>query len=445
LTNKLQNNQICAGNKKIEIKPIEHKQINTRKEPSLEKLKNLTSIQRRIKSVKHYEMFRLRGRASDIDVENEDNIEEIIEIVPSGQDNATVRPHSCSKIYPEEWKTNETKFCCEDTATFGLNEYQRQHKCPLALERTGGRPDLQKKKKGKLHYSCPHGLTTQNRKRTKFIDERKQKKQHLNNVGCLMKIHINQQMTGNWILRLFNDEHINKDRQSAHMTGDEMYKLSIQKKKLVENEALEKIRDYTKLNAPTATIAKKLSEDLDVNYDVRDIINRKEKVALLMAESDQENIAIYLQSIINDGGKAVPIYYKDTKNCCVLVICTKYMLTDLKMTQPKVFICDTTFNTNDEGLKLHLLNYKSCITGKTEIAAYVFLEAETEVNVQEGFKLFRELMPYTEEDVGGTLYFGVDKDFNYIRCLNNIFCCVIFLCMVHVTRYWKKKILPSAK
>jgi hypothetical protein len=38
-----------------------------------------------------------------------------------------------------------------------------------------------------------------------------------------------------------------------------------------------------------------------------------------------------------------------------------------------------------------------------------------------------------------------DKDFNYIKILTEVWICEVFLCLVHVYRYWKEKILPSAK
>ena len=96
---------------------------------------------------------------------------------------------------------------------------------------------------------------------------------------------------------------------------------------------------------------------------------------------------------------------------------TKYMLADLSVSRPTVLITDTTFNTNEEWLRLFLFTYKSVITGKTEIAAYIFLETETSEHVKVGLETFRSLLLYDEDDVGGNLWTGVDKDFNYIKIL----------------------------
>ena len=41
-----------------------------------------------------------------------------------------------------------------------------------------------------------------------------------------------------------------------------------------------------------------------------------------------------------------------SKKCRVLVISTQYMQVDLNMTRPRVFVSDTTFNTNEEGFKV---------------------------------------------------------------------------------------------
>ena len=53
-------------------------------------------------------------------------------------------------------------------------------------------------------------------------------------------------------------------------------------------------------------------------------------------------------------------------------------------------------------------------------------------------------MPYSENDVGGKVFIGVDKDFSYIKILTEVWICEIFICLVHVFRHWKDKILPSA-
>ena len=53
------------------------------------------------------------------------------------------------------------------------------------------------------------------------------------------------------------------------------------------------------------------------------------------------------------------------------------------------------------------MTYKSAHTGRTEIAAYIFLETETEENVRDGVKAWKCLMPYNESEVGGVIYIGV--------------------------------------
>jgi hypothetical protein len=100
------------------------------------------------------------------------------------------------------------------------------------------------------------------------------------------------------------------------------------------------------------------------------------------------------------------------------------MQVDLNMTRPRVFVNDTTFKTNDEGFKvagslsrqiivylesfqLHLVTYKSANTGRTEIACYIFMESETEQNVRDGVKAWKNIMPYNEIDIGGCIYIGV--------------------------------------
>ena len=53
------------------------------------------------------------------------------------------------------------------------------------------------------------------------------------------------------------------------------------------------------------------------------------------------------------------------------------------------------------------MTYKSSTTGKTEVAYYIFMEKEDEENVRDAIRGWKLLMPYNEDDVGGTIYIGV--------------------------------------
>ena len=85
------------------------------------------------------------------------------------------------------------------------------------------------------------------------------------------------------------------------------------------------------------------------------------------------------------------------------------------------------------------------MTVETEVACYIFLATETKENVEDGLKAWKSVIPYTEEDVGGRFYIYIDKDFEYKRILEKTFACIVLLCSIHIFRYWKDKILTSAR
>ena len=53
------------------------------------------------------------------------------------------------------------------------------------------------------------------------------------------------------------------------------------------------------------------------------------------------------------------------------------------------------------------MTYKSSTTGKTEVACYIFMEKEDEQNIRDAVRGWKLLMPYNENDVGGTIYIGI--------------------------------------
>ena len=111
--------------------------------------------------------------------------------------------------------------------------------------------------------------------------------------------------------------------------------------------------------------------------------------------------------------------------------------------QPTVFQNDTTFGTNAEGYKLFVPVYHSTVTDKSEFAGILFLATETKENIETGLKFVKDSLSYTSTR---NFIFLVDKDFDYLETLRIIFPgSKIFLCGVHVYRYWKEKVLPSSK
>ena len=283
----------------------------------------------------------------DEDVEEDADPEDLI--LPDGD--AHIPTHPCSMDIPEEWQSNVTSFCCEKSAINAVNCFQRTNKCILGYKRTV-KPNPEKKVKGRLNFSCIHGLDhfrkgTHPRPKTR-------KKQRVNYVACQMKININQQLDGLWILRSFQDQHTNPAGEPAHLTGIDVFKSSRKAKELVDKEALQMLKEFKSVNAPISAIAARLSDKFGVNYSRQDIANRiNNKLGALLSESDMCNVNTFLDEIIDGGGEVYAKYKENSDKCRVLIIMTEYQKVDLNLSRPKVFINDTTFGTNAENFKVN--------------------------------------------------------------------------------------------
>ena len=63
-----------------------------------------------------------------------------------------------------------------------------------------------------------------------------------------MKIYINQQQNGMWVLRTFESEHITNHGEPAHLTGREVFKSSRQAKKLTDPVTKSLLKEFKKVN-----------------------------------------------------------------------------------------------------------------------------------------------------------------------------------------------------
>ena len=62
--------------------------------------------------------------------------------------------------------------------------------------------------------------------------------------------------------------------------------------------------------------------------------------------------------------------------------------------------------------------YHNTVNNKTEFAGLLFLATETKENIEVGLKFFKDSIDYTSPS---KLIFFVDKDFDYINVLVDIF------------------------
>ena len=66
--------------------------------------------------------------------------------------------------------------------------------------------------------------------------------------------------------------------------------MSRQAKQAVEANAMEYIKEFKSVNAPTRAVADRVGQLFDVNYTTKDIVNRARKV---MFDSDKTNVAAF--------------------------------------------------------------------------------------------------------------------------------------------------------
>ena len=217
-----------------------------------------------------------------------------------------------------------------------VNHFQRTNKCNLGCKRTV-LPDPQKKRKGRLNFACIHGLY--HHREAIHPKPSIRKKQRVNFVGCEMKIFINQQQDGYWVLRSFQTEHTKASGEPAHLTGIDVYNSSRQAKELVDEEALPLLKEFQSVNAPTSAIADRLSDKYGVNYTRKDVTNRiNNKIQALMSDSDLSNLNLSLEEIVQGGGEVFAKYHDNSDKCRVLIIMTQYQKIDLNLISPKVFV-----------------------------------------------------------------------------------------------------------
>ena len=292
--------------------------------------------------------------------------------LPNGD--AHIPTHPCKMDIPTDWKSGVTSFCCEKSVVNAINWFQRTNHCCLGYARTV-KPNPEKKVKGRLNFACIHGIS-HCRKNIHLIPKIRET-QRVNYVRCEMKICINQQKDGEWLLRSFDLEHINAAGEPAHLTGLDVYNSSRQAKAMVDKEALDLLKEFTAVKAPTTCIADRLSQKFGVNHTRQDVANRiNNKLGSLMSESDLLNVNTILEEIIDGGGDVFAKYHEGTNKCRVLIIMTKYQKIDLNLSRPKVFVNDTTFGTNSENFKVNVV--------KLLVLLFKFLDLKLEIKLFAG-------------------------------------------------------------
>ena len=321
-------------------------------------------------------------------------------------------------------------FETEDAAVKSILKWSELTFCPLSKARYQ-KPKMKEngeRIKGRRCFQCSHGLNYTR----KVTDKRPWQK--LKFTDCPVRVNINEQEDGSWMVTSLYLEHVGHPVTKADFyTHQAARKLETPDKNFV--------KELMKARANPKNIANVITEKKGINYstqDVRNIITKikaSEEVVCTVEES--------LGSIKDEGGDVRYKKQENTDNVEVLWVQTKDMKNQLSRSAPRLFECDTTFGTQVEGYKLYIPLFYSNFTGKWEVSGLLFLTTETREKVDEGIRFFKQSLPYQTDGPGRFIFF-TDKDFDYISVLESVFeNCLVLLCNVHTLRYFREKVFTG--
>ena len=283
-----------------------------------------------------------------------------------------------------------------------------------------------KRIKGQRGYKCAYGVE----RKTRSKDEQRPF-QRVKYSGCPIKVQINEQDDGSWMVTSCVNEH------EGHDTSENNY---LNQNKKLDGEDENFIMGMVDIQANNKNIAEVLSKKTGKAFnsqDVRNIVSRiKEN------EKDEETIEEILADVRLSGGEVKYKKKDGTNDVNVLFIQTLSMKKKLIRNKPQLFESDTTFGTQVEGYKLWCPIYHDKFTDKWEVSGIVFLATETGDNVEAGMRFFKQSLSYGTS-VTKWIFF-VDKDFDYINVLELVFNgSLVLLCNVHTARYFREKVFTN--
>jgi hypothetical protein len=158
---------------------------------------------------------------------------------------------------------------------------------------------------------------------------------------------------------------------------------------------------------------------------------------LIDPDTDRNELATCLENIEDEGGRVEVLYDKNLKVRC-LVVQTVQMKRAYAGVSPDVCQVDTTFGFETSGYKMSCFMYLNPICERGEVAQIAFMADEKEEVYKFVFNAFKNCV---KRDPPIIL---VDKDFNSIRILREVFkSTTVLLCLFHVLKWWKAIIKTS--
>ena len=296
----------------------------------------------------------------------------------------------------------------EDIALNSIQKWTRKALCPLSKVRNQKSKVGQdgERTKGRRCFKCCHGLNRNSRSKVVRPHQR------IKNTRCQVKLNINEQEDGTWMVTTCMLEH------SGHPVT-EMDFLSHQAARKLKEEDKAFVKGLVKARANCRNIADVLTERTGVNYNAQDIRNLITKID--KDEKTAASVEEILGDIKDNGGDVRYRKEENTNNVEVLWVQTKEMRSQLAQSKPLVFECDTTFGTQVEGYKFYIPVFYSNFTAKWEVSGLLFFTTETKEKVEIGLNFFKSSLPYNFVDGVTKFIFFSDKDFDYIDVSYNYF------------------------
>ena len=193
--------------------------------------------------------------------------------------------------------------------------------------------------KGRRCYQCSHGI--------KFTSKASEKRpwQRLKFKGCPVKVNLNEQEDGTWMVTSLVLEHMGHPVTKANF-----YNHQVARK--LDTPDKEYVKELLKARANPKNIANVLTQRKGPSYNaqvVRNLIAR-----INVDEQAVASVEESLGELVDNGGEVRYKKQNNNDNVEVIWVQTRDMRSQLSKSSPRVFECDTTFGTQ---VSLCLMSY----------------------------------------------------------------------------------------
>ena len=266
-----------------------------------------------------------------------------------------------------------------------MKAYQNQNRTAFSL-RTNT-----KRGRGSVRWVCKHGAARKSRSLNIRPNQSTVKQ------GCEAYVNFYRKVDGTYNLTTCNEEHSNHD------ITDEMYLQDTAKVGEEHNELIETLMEG---RSKAGQIADVLETRHGQRLNTKQIRYRMNQ--LRGPNRENEKLEELLNTVEAEGG-TVKVLRDDQGFVQCLAVATSAMVSAFRGSNPSVANIDTTFKFENSGHKLSAAAYLNPVTGKGEIAQFMFLADECDETYQFAYESFKDLclrdVPVLIVDKVGILFF----------------------------------------